>query len=212
MNYGEIILSTAAETAPTEDEIVELVSIAEMKAELSIRHSLLDDRIEAAIFDAYSWLDGPNGWLNRAILTQTWKAFAPRFDCTIELPIPPLQSITSVRHRDTDGNWQATSATLWGSNLAGTYGSVFLKSQQDWPSVYPEMNPVEIVFVAGYGDAAAVKSKARGITRAIKLLAAHWYENPSATFSDVRLIEVPRTLELGLKAAAGKYRLWLDHS
>lgn len=209
---SDILLPETAEVPPDEDDILELVSAGDMKTELAIAHTLHDVRIENAILEAYAWLDGPSGWLNRAILTQTWKALLPRFDRRWEIPLPPLQSITQMRHRDAAGNWTVTSTDIWGHLTTGLYGNVYLKSMQTWPAVHADPNPVEVTFVAGYGDADAVKMKARGIVKAIKLLAAHYYQNPSATLEDTRLASVPRAVEFGLKSAAGRYRIMNDHS
>lgn len=97
-------------------------------------------------------------WLGRAIPTQTWDLSLPTFPYgkrSIELPYPPLQSVTSVTYVAGDG----TTATLATSQYAvlvptsedAPAGAIELKYDCDWPSIRGGTSAeVTIRFVAGY--------------------------------------------------------------
>jgi uncharacterized phiE125 gp8 family phage protein len=208
----DIRLARTAVTAPDEAQILAILSVADFKAEHRIRHSVEDARIQDCIKEAYYRLDGPAGALNRAILTQSWKGVVDRFDDYIELPLPVLQSVTQIRYRDTDGTWQVLSTSYYGVDLYGLFGTIYRKKDQAWPAVYEEPGSVEISFTAGWGTGANVLAAANGIRKALKLLAGHFYLNPSPTFVEPRLVEVPRKIWYGLDYVLGQYRINNDVS
>lgn len=92
----------------------------------------------------------------------------------VELPRAPLISITSITTYD-----EARNATVW---AAGNYyadtgnrpGRLLLKSGATWPIPTASGAGIVIAYKAGHEDAAAVPGH---LKRAIKLIAAHWYEN-----------------------------------
>ena len=60
--------------------------------------------VEGLIAGATNWIDGHTGWLGRAIGTQTWDLVYDEFPYgSIELPMPPLQSVTGVYYIDSAG-------------------------------------------------------------------------------------------------------------
>jgi len=150
--------------------------------------------------------------LNRAILTQTWTGYLDKFDGSMELPLPVLQSVSSVNYLDEDGDWQVLATTVYGSITTEFFGKVYLKKDQTWPSIHSEPNSVKITFVAGWGVGADVLVKAYNIRKILKLLAGHFYFNPTPTFVEPRLVEVPRKVWFGLEYLLGQYRIMNDPS
>ncbi|MBO6511774.1 MAG: hypothetical protein JJ979_25370 [Roseibium sp.] len=211
MKPSELERPSVADTAPTSAEVLELLSVAELKAVRRVKHSQEDALYSDAIVEAYSFFDA-NGWLNRAILNQTWKAYAQRWDSFIELPFPPLKEVTGITYVDTEGATQTLSTDVYGVSKTGLFGKVFLKADQTWPDVGPDPDPIEITFQCGYGNGAEVKAAVPGIRKAIKLLATHFFENPSQTYAEPRLVEVPRQIMYGITAAAGKLRIMNDQA
>lgn len=211
---SKIRLKSTPETAADEGEILNILPLADFKGEFRIGHNIAAEntRMTNAIKDAYFRLDGPTGWLNRAILTQQWKGFTDAFDDQIEIPLPPLQTVDQIRYRDTDGSWQTLSNDVYGVDMSGLFGRVFLKKDQSWPDVYEDPGSIEITFTAGWGDGAAVLSNARMIRKAMMLLAGHYYHNPTPTFVEPRLVEVPRKVQYGLEHVVGQLRIVNDHS
>ena len=89
----------------------------------------------------------------RQLITASWEL---RLDCfreTIYLPMPPLQSVTTVKYLDTGG----TERTLVENTdyIVDTYSEparITPAYGMVWPPTQSVMNAVRIVFVAGYGD------------------------------------------------------------
>jgi uncharacterized phiE125 gp8 family phage protein len=94
---------------------------------------------------------------------------------SLDLPRWPLASITSVTTYDEASN--ATSVTVANVFDVDTYrtpGRITLKRGQTWPIALRGSNAIEIVYVSGYANAAAVPSP---LKRAVKQLAAFLYSN-----------------------------------
>lgn len=194
-------------TLPTDAEILNLLSVADLKGQQRVRHSLEDDIFEGNITDAYRWFDGPDGWLGRSILTQQWVYRLCSFSDEIEIPIPPLISIAEVKYYDSDNAEQTLAATVFNVQKSSSYGKIVRAKGEAWPSVYDREDAVSITFNSGYGDAASVQQKAGGIRRGMILLAGHFYRNREETYAEPRLVQVPRDLTFGMKDTAGRYRL-----
>jgi len=99
-------------------------------------------------------IDGPDGLLQRCLVTQEWLLYIDCFAPVIPLPLPPTQSITSVRYIDSDGAWQTVDPADY--QLAGASGTARAELTpafgESWPSHAYVPRAVEIQFVAGYGD------------------------------------------------------------
>jgi hypothetical protein len=116
--------------------------------------------------------------ISRQLLTATWELYLDSFsreqlqaaaqdlervlinqlmgvDGTIQMPLPPLQSITSIKYLDTAGVEQTLAAAAYRVDTVSAPGRVTPAYGYSWPSTYPVTNAVVIRFVAGYGDAAA---------------------------------------------------------
>ena len=93
------------------------VSLAEVKAGANLDGSEDDAKIAGLIRTAVEMIDGPDGEIQRALITQSWEmrldcfpgfSFWPyrhstRWEATfhppyteIEIPLPPLQSVKSI--------------------------------------------------------------------------------------------------------------------
>ncbi len=95
----------------------------------------------------------------RAFVTQTWDLKLDRFPSwEIQIPRPPLQSITSITYIDQDDASQTVSSSKYEDDTPyEDYGRVFPIPGETWPTdVRDRINAVTIRFVAGYGLAADV--------------------------------------------------------
>jgi uncharacterized phiE125 gp8 family phage protein len=103
--------------------------------------------VEAMIAAATANLDGPDGWLGRALGRQTIEARFDRFDhCGLDLPYPPLVSIESVKYLDPTNVEQTIDAgqyDILGSRLVPAY-------QCRWPEPLRRHEAVRVRYVAGY--------------------------------------------------------------
>lgn len=116
----------------------------------------------------------------RSFITQTWRLSLddwPHGD-EIQLPRPPLVSVSSVVYKDQDGNSTTWASSNYIVDTDSEPGRVKLTYNNTWPSetLYPAL-PVQITYVAGYGDADDVPEEYK---QAILLLIGHWYENREA--------------------------------
>jgi uncharacterized phiE125 gp8 family phage protein len=130
----------------------------------------------------------------RAFVTRTYTAY---LDCwpgwLIELPYPPLATVTSVKYYDDAGSPAATFASS--NYFVDTHsepGRLALKSSADWPSTtLRDINGVEIIYTAGYGAKAAVPARYKA---AIFLIVAHLYQHRESVVVEqgVSLVELPQ--------------------
>jgi uncharacterized phiE125 gp8 family phage protein len=112
----------------------------------------------------------------RSYITQTWDLVLDDFpdDEHVELPMPPLISVTSITYKDTAGASQTMSASDYVVDTYSEPGRVCLAYGATWPSTYDEVNCITIRYVAGYGAASSVPEDTK---QAILLMIAHYYEN-----------------------------------
>ncbi|WP_254513880.1 head-tail connector protein [Anatilimnocola floriformis] len=88
----------------------------------------------------------------RQLITATWKLKLHCFHYEIELPRPPLQSVTSITYIDPDGVTQTLSTSVYSVDTDCTPGVIRLKYGQMWPSVRGQNDPpIVVTFIAGYG-------------------------------------------------------------
>jgi len=104
-----------------------------------------------------------------------------RIDCfpwrRIELPMPPLQSVTSLKYIDDAGVEQTMPTADYVVDAQHMIGRIRPAHGTQWPSTLDDEGAVRITFVAGYGAAGAVPQP---IKQAILLLVGHWWINREA--------------------------------
>lgn len=87
----------------------------------------------------------------RALITQTWVLTLDEFPDEIEIPRPPLQSL-SIQYVNDAGS-TVTLATSEYQIEYGTPACVEPGYAKAWPATRPETNnAVQVTFVAGFGD------------------------------------------------------------
>lgn len=112
-------------------------------------------------------------------MTQTWvlrrDAFPPAQNGINELslPRPPLQSVTHLKTWDPAGNGTVLDGSRYLVDTASSPGRIVLRAGSAWPANLRNANPVEVEYVAGYGDAADVPEALRqGMLLWLRLLYA----------------------------------------
>lgn len=98
----------------------------------------------------------------------------PWTNASIELPNPPLKSITSVKYFDTDGDEQTLSSTAY-NTITPTDDPGFIEPAfgEVWPSTRARSDAVTVRFVAGYASRAEVPD---AIKEAVLLKTEHLYD------------------------------------
>ena len=132
----------------------------------------------------------------RAMLIQTWDLVLDGFprEPYIELPKPPLVSVTSITYRDTGGvlrTWASTNYLV--EAPAGprcARGRISLPFAAIWPITLPQAGSVTARFVCGYGDAGDVPAL---LKVAMLLDVGTWYLNRESVLTGSReqAIELP---------------------
>ena len=181
-------------TAPASEP----VSLTEAKAHLRLDSADDDSLITALIRSARETAEAH---MRRALVSQTWRLSLDRFPAAlqpwwdgvreiadmpgdmsgdggvIELPRPPLVSVTSVTAYDDSDNPTVASASSYYVDSDTEPGRVILRSGKTWPVAVRVAGAVEVLFVAGYGAAGAVP---QAIRQGMLLLIGHHFENREA--------------------------------
>lgn len=116
-----------------------------------------DDALVTTLIEAVRRnLDGADGRLARALITQTWQYTLDEFPVNqIRIPLPPLQSIVSIKYDDLNAVEQTVSAANYVVDTTSRSGWVMPVTGFSWPATFDSINTVRIQFKAGYGDTAA---------------------------------------------------------
>lgn len=140
--------------APT----VEPVSLAEARAHLRLDNTDDDGILAGYILAARRFAEG---YIRGAIVTQTWDYTINerwplmRLECgyyrhRIELPLHPVQSVTSISYVDDNGVTQSLSGSMYTAHLLGSVPYIDQAYNQSWPSVRAVSDAITVRFVAGY--------------------------------------------------------------
>lgn len=163
------------------------VSLAEAKTYCRVLDSNSDTLLTSLIAAATSYLDGPNGYLGRAIITQTWELYLDDFSSAIRIPFGPVASVSSVKYYDTANTLQTITSTNYAVDLVSRDQWIVPVSTYSWPAVATGINNVIIQFVAGTATAPdAIKS-------AMLMLISQWFEMPEAS-SEKPVTELPHAV------------------
>lgn len=155
-------------TGPTSSPITLAEAKAQCRVEITETHE--DSLIQGYIDAATSYLDA-QGYLGRAIMTQTWLLYLDVFSDAITLPMGPVQSVTSIKYYDENDVLQTLDADSYSVDIVSDPQWVVRTTAANWPIVASGINNVIIEFVAGDDVAPAA------IKQAILLLVAQWYAN-----------------------------------
>lgn len=130
--------------------VLEPVTIEEARTQARVTSSDEDESLTSYILAARMKSEIRT---HRALITQTLEmrldAF-PRWE--INVPRPPLQSVTSITYVDTGGVTQTLSSTLYRTDIRSEPGRITPAYGQIWPRARPVTGAVTITFVAGFGD------------------------------------------------------------
>lgn len=181
-----------------------LVAACEFSADiLTIGHDAIEDTwLNDAIATAREHIEDIT---RRALLTQTWEYYLDSFPLKdfIRLPFGNLQSVTSVKYKDSDGTEHAMTVTtdyIVETNGDGC-GRIVLPYEVSWPSatLYPS-NPITIEFVCGWTAANLVPKR---IKAACLMLCAKLYASRGEDIIGQSVVE-DKTVERLLASS----RLW----
>jgi uncharacterized phiE125 gp8 family phage protein len=135
---------------------VEPLTLAEAKAHLRVDTTDDDDLISALLTASRSFCEE---WTGRAFVTQTWELVLDDFPTDlnadeIEIPRPPLRSVTSIKYDDETGLEHTLATDQYEVDDISQPGWV-VPVDAGWPvALWEGINAVRIRFVAGYAPGA----------------------------------------------------------
>lgn len=171
---------------------VQVVTVSQCKADMRITEDDQDVYISELIQEAIDYCEGPEGVIGVALTTQTWELQLPKFYDKIRLPLSPVQSLTSITYFDGDDAQQTLSSAY---RLIKSPDEAFLERIESvtLPATFDRSDAVSVRFVAGYGDAA--DDVPSSIKRAIRILVAHMFDNPTVATMGTTPIQTPRAFD-----------------
>jgi len=159
----------------------EPVTIAEAKLHLRIDGTADDSWLTDTIGVARLWLERA---YNVSFVDQTFDWSMDSFpDDVIEVPRPPLDSITSIKYTDAAGVVQTLATDQYDVDVNSRPGRILPAFGKFWPSTQSVPGAVVIRFKAGYGSSAA--GVPLDLKHAVYLLVGHWYRNREAVLTGV---------------------------
>lgn len=176
------------------------VSVADCKDDLRIEQSFImdDDLILSYINAASKYASEVVG---RKLISETIKYSIPNFCNTLVLPFTPVSEITEIQYFDVDDVTQVLDVADFYLYNFDNKTELVAKAGVVLPSVFNRRDSVNISFITGFGiDSSDITET---ITRAIRLLVAHWYENRSSTIVGFAVNEVP----MGVESMLGSERI-----
>jgi uncharacterized phiE125 gp8 family phage protein len=161
----------------------ETVLLSHAKAWLRVEHTDDDTLITGLIASARVRAESETA---RAFITQTWDLKLDAFSDSIPLPLPPVQSVTSIKYIDTDGAEQSFTDFVLTQCKGITY--IVLAYEKSWPAIRSVPDAITIRFVAGYGDDPG--DVPEPIKSAIKVTVADYYENRESIVIGTSAVEI----------------------
>lgn len=130
--------------------------------------------------------------IKRKLITQTVKLYLDKFPARafFELPLPPVQSVTSLQYIDQDGTTQTLSTDAYQASINRHRAAIRLNEGYTWPETDDALETVIVTMVVGYGDARA--NVPAPIKHAILLLAGHYYNQRESVIFGLVGTEVPQ--------------------
>jgi uncharacterized phiE125 gp8 family phage protein len=180
---------------------VEPVTLTEAKLHCRVDASTDDTLITSLITAARQMVEEIT---RRVLITQTWDLKLDDWPCApvLEIPLPPLQSVTSVSYKDSAAATKTLASGNYTVATSGIYGRIVLLEGVSWPSVtLYAAESISVRFVAGYGLAVSVP---QSIKVAILLLVGHYYENREAVLMPMggSMVQLP----IGVQSLLTPYR------
>ena len=152
---------------------------------------------------------GESWSLERSLVNTTWRVKLDEWPCDedgdaeIELPRPPLVSVSSITYLDTANTSQTLSSSHYTVDSHNEPGRIVPSYNSIWPEVLDHVNAITVTYVAGYGATAADVPQA--IKQAILLCVGDLYEQREMTITGT-IVNVLPTVRALLNPFQWRYR------
>lgn len=170
---------TVLVTAPA----IEPLEVSEAKTHLNVTSSTHDTYIGTLIAAARRQIER---YLNRALITQSWKVYYDRWQHELLIPFGSLSAVNTVKYYNTEGTLTTLTENDYYWVVTTTDpGRIVRKYDATYPELqYGRPDAIEIAFTAGYGaTSAAIPDE---IKHAMKLLITNMYEHRGTVVADTR--------------------------
>ena len=127
--------------------LAEPVDLQEMKSHLGVTGADSDALISAQIIAVRQWAES---YLQQSLVQRTYRADLWGFADLMELPLPPLASVTSVKYYNTDSPEVLTTLAATNYKVDVNIGVIYRAYGQTWPAVAYRHDAVQITYVTGY--------------------------------------------------------------
>ena len=186
--YSQQVTETVA---PTTEPVTLAYAKLHLRVDITDDDTLITNLIKAAREYAETYCA-------RSFVQHTYRADLANFADLMELPLGPVQSVTSIKYYDTASPsvLQTLASTVYAVNkncITRTYG-------QSWESVAYRPDAVQITYQTGYSDLASpedtIASIPQAVVVAILLLIGDYYENREGQSGSRPLVENPTVMTL----------------
>lgn len=193
------------------------LTLAEAKEYLRVDHTDEDATITRIVGAATGYADGPDGFLQRALIDQTWELTLDAFPAaamsggwanptwcaapttvtggSIRIPLPPLIEVVNVFYDDPGGVQQILPTGAYSVDKVSEPG--WILPVGNWPATFAGINAVRIRFRAGYVDLSqspAIGAVPDDIKQALLLLSSTMFDNREV-YIDGRVTAAPWSAE-----------------
>lgn len=175
---------TVLVTAPA----IEPLEVSEAKTHLNVTSSTHDTYIGTLIATARRQIER---YLNRALITQSWKVYYDRWQHELLIPFGSLSAVSTVKYYNTEGTLTTLTENDYYWIVTTTDpGRIVRKYDATYPELqYGRPDAIEIAFTAGYGaTSAAIPDE---IKHAMKLLITDMYEHRGQVVVGDRVGKIP---------------------
>lgn len=174
-------------TAPT----IEPVTVSDVASHLRI-----DSDDENVLLSSYIKVarDYCEAFQNRCYLTTTWELWLDDWPSKdyIEIPRPPLASVSSIKYYDTDDTEATFSSDSYFVDTKSEPGRICLNYGESWPSTaLRDHNGICITFIAGKTSPDDVS---KNVWLSILLLVGDYYRNREAGTASKETIQAVERL------------------
>jgi len=128
-------------------DIATALPLATVKAHLRVEDETDDDLIAAMRDAAFAHLDGPDGWLGRALAPQTLRVWLHGWPLTPwALPYGPVSDLDTIEYTDTAGAVQLLAPDLYRLTASGCLART---PGASWPAARSQDEAVAITYDTG---------------------------------------------------------------
>lgn len=185
-------------TAPSSQPVTLAEAKAHLRVDIADDDTLITNLIKAATIYAESVT-------RRQFIDASFTLYLPEFPGVIEVPRPPIDSVTTLKYYNSAGTLTTlTAVTDYVVDTTGIIATVRPAYSKDWPATRDVWDAVQLIFKAGYG--AATTDVPEPIRQAILLMVGHWYAHREPVVVGTTAGEVP----LAVGALLSPYRVWFQ--